>query len=313
MTLPDGSTTQALVPQVYVAVKTGDLNSNGQLLSGALISANSINLNITGDLNNSNGTIAGRTVLALNANNINNLGGRLTANDVNVHANNDLNNLGGSIDAQHSLIASAGHDLNVITSTSTQSNATGSRTNINRVAGLYVTGIQKTEDTGQKTDTSASLILSAGHDLHLDGAQIMSAAGNTSQTILQAGHDLSLGIFKTFEQNNITWNSKNHLNQGSSIDNGTQIQSNGDITLNAGHDANLKAASIESGNSNAASNSSNTGGKLAINAANSINITTGQASQNFDEAQQLKSKQICTSVTTYTCKLNGFIVLVALR
>ena len=41
VTLPDGTKTQALVPHVYVRVKAGDLNANGQLLSGALISADS--------------------------------------------------------------------------------------------------------------------------------------------------------------------------------------------------------------------------------------------------------------------------------
>ena len=43
------TTTKALVPHVYVAVKAGDLNANG-----ALISADSINLNISSDLTNSN-------------------------------------------------------------------------------------------------------------------------------------------------------------------------------------------------------------------------------------------------------------------
>ena len=99
VTLADGSTIQALVPQVYVRVQAGDLNNNG-----ALISADSVNLHVAGDLNNS-GSIAGRTVLALNANNVNNLGGRITANDVSVTASHDLNNLGGQIDATNSLIA----------------------------------------------------------------------------------------------------------------------------------------------------------------------------------------------------------------
>jgi filamentous hemagglutinin len=63
--LPDGRSQQVLVPQVYVRVKDGDLNGNG-----ALISAESTAINLVTDMNNTNGTIAGRTVLALNAYNV---------------------------------------------------------------------------------------------------------------------------------------------------------------------------------------------------------------------------------------------------
>jgi filamentous hemagglutinin len=291
VTLPDGTQTQALVPQVYVTVKAGDLNS-----SGALISADSIDLHITGDLNNTNGTIAGRRLLTLNANNVNNLGGRLTANDVSVAAQNDLNNLGGQIDASNSLVASAGHDLNVISTTSTQTNAQGSRTNINRVAGLYVTGDSTLPTTGL-------LIATAGNDIHLDAAQMMnsgtsSTTGETTigGTSIQAGRNLSLGTVTTSDQTNITWNSKNHLNQGNSLDNGTTIQTNGNIQLKAGNDANIKAASITSGDGSA----TNSGGSLKVLAGNSINLTAGQATQTLDEAHQTKSKGFLSSRTFTT-------------
>ncbi|MDD5388472.1 MAG: hypothetical protein PHD37_03945 [Gallionellaceae bacterium] len=50
---PDGRTTRALVPQLYVRVQDGDLQA-----SGALIAADSLNLDLTETLSNS-GTIAG--------------------------------------------------------------------------------------------------------------------------------------------------------------------------------------------------------------------------------------------------------------
>ena len=140
-----------------------------------------------------------------------------------VHANNDLNNLGGTIDASNSLIASAGHDLNVISSTSTQSNATSSRTNISRVAGLYVTGDQ------------GLLVASAGNDLHLDAAQIINN-GKDSSTKLRAGHDLTIGTVASGQQSQITSNSKNKLSENSSQDHGSTIQTAGDISLQAGQD-----------------------------------------------------------------------------
>lgn len=52
---------QALVPQVYVRVKDGDLNG-----SGALIADQTLNLNVSGDIING-GTLAGRSIANLTA------------------------------------------------------------------------------------------------------------------------------------------------------------------------------------------------------------------------------------------------------
>lgn len=69
VTLADGSTQMALVPQVYVRLRADDIDGTGALLAGR-----DVNINISGDLTNS-GTIAGREVVLLNAENVNNLGG----------------------------------------------------------------------------------------------------------------------------------------------------------------------------------------------------------------------------------------------
>jgi filamentous hemagglutinin len=74
ITLADGTTVQALVPQVYVRLQPGDINGQGTLLAG-----DSINLKLSGDLTNS-GSIAGRTVVSITADNINNLGGLISNN-----------------------------------------------------------------------------------------------------------------------------------------------------------------------------------------------------------------------------------------
>ncbi|MBN0112772.1 S-layer family protein, partial [Pseudomonas aeruginosa] len=76
VTLADGTTTRALVPQVYVRVKPGDIDGRGTLLA-----ANAIDLNLKGDLVNS-GTIAGRTAVKLTGENLRNLGGRITGDAV---------------------------------------------------------------------------------------------------------------------------------------------------------------------------------------------------------------------------------------
>jgi filamentous hemagglutinin len=51
VTLPDGSSTQALVPQVYARMKAGDLDGAGTLLAGQVT-----NLNLSGDISNT-GTV----------------------------------------------------------------------------------------------------------------------------------------------------------------------------------------------------------------------------------------------------------------
>ncbi|THF66562.1 S-layer family protein [Pseudothauera nasutitermitis] len=75
VTLPDGSTVQALVPQVYVQVRPDDLQPTTGLLAG-----NEVRIELTGDLTNS-GTIAGRSVLAIDADNLLNLGGTFSRSE----------------------------------------------------------------------------------------------------------------------------------------------------------------------------------------------------------------------------------------
>ncbi|MDO9217127.1 MAG: filamentous hemagglutinin N-terminal domain-containing protein, partial [Lacisediminimonas sp.] len=129
--LPDGSTAKALVPQLYVRVRDGDLQAGGALIAG-----DSVMLDVNSELTNS-GTIAGRRVLALSADNVRNLGGRMAGQDVRIAAANDIDNIGGSINAAGSLAMQAGRDINVTSTTSTQHNAQGSRTHLDRIAGLY--------------------------------------------------------------------------------------------------------------------------------------------------------------------------------
>ena len=72
--LADGSTAKTLVPQVYVKAREGDLKRDG-----TLISANSINLKVQGNVFNS-GTIAGRQAVVLNEDNVELMNGRIQAN-----------------------------------------------------------------------------------------------------------------------------------------------------------------------------------------------------------------------------------------
>ena len=216
VTLPDGSKTKALVPQVYVRVQSGDLDGTGTLLAGR-----EVNIKLKGDLTNS-GTIAGRTVVNLSAENVQNLGGRINGDAVSVSARNDLNNIGGTINAASSLQATAGRDLNIVSTTSSAINQIGantfSRTGIDRVAGLYV------------SKPGGTLVASAGRDANLI-AGVIANSGKDGQTVIVAGNNLNLGTVTTASSSDQRRGADNFLQASQSQDVGSQIQSAGSVRL----------------------------------------------------------------------------------
>jgi filamentous hemagglutinin len=193
VTLPNGQTQHVLVPQVYVKLQQGDLAP-----SGAILAADRLQLQLNGDLTNQ-GSVAGRQLLSINANTIDNLAGRLQGGTVAAHANTDLNNQGGRIQADNSLSLSAGRDLTSASTTYSQQHGTGGntlqQTALDRMAGLYL---------GQGT---GPMLLAAGRNLDLSGSQLISQSSGS--TVLQAGQDLTLGTVDTAQQRRITFNQNN--------------------------------------------------------------------------------------------------------
>ena len=294
--LGNGRTGKALVPQVYARVKSTDLAP-----SGALIAANDIDLNLSGDPSagsggtlTNQGTIAGRRVVALTAENIRNLGGRIAGQSVGLAARTDLANLGGSIQASDTLLASAGRDLTVASTTRTQANAHGSRTNVDRVAGLYVTG--KSDGNG------GTLVASAGNDLTLLAAALINsqptaagvsapdaASASKGTTRLQAGHDLTLGTVSEASSNHLVWDRRNTRDDAHQSDVGTTIQTTGDLQLLAGHDLSARAASVTSD-----------AGALSAVAGHDLSITSGTSADQVDERHRHKEKGFLSSKTRTT-------------
>ncbi|WP_235399585.1 hemagglutinin repeat-containing protein [Pseudomonas ogarae] len=271
VTLANGDTRNVLVPQVYVRVQEGDLNG-----SGALIAGQQLNLNIAGDLVNS-GSLAGRSVMAITAQNIENLGGRIQADKVSLAARENLNNLGGLIGAVDSLSVKAGQDINVISSSRDSSSAQGTRTNLSRVAGLFVSGAQGT------------MGVSAGNDLNLTGAQVVNA-GKGGSTLLEAGKNINLATVGEAHEQALTWNSSNWRKDASQTEVGSQVQGQGDVRLSAGQDLNARAAHVTSEQ-----------GAVFAEAKRDVNLTAGQNYQFADEAHKVKgSNGMFSSKTTTT-------------
>ncbi|MBI2308036.1 MAG: hemagglutinin repeat-containing protein, partial [Rhodocyclales bacterium] len=280
VTLADGSTQKVLVPQVYARLQDGDLAPSGALLAGA-----SVDLNTTADLVNS-GRIAGRQVVALSAENIRNLGGNVAGKEIFAAARNDLQILGGGLTAEDRLAVSAGRDLTVESSTVDLAfrapgvNGGVRRTDINRVAGLYVTG-----DNG-------TLVASAGRDLALLAAALVNgeptAAGSppsTATTTLAAGRDLTIGTV-TESRDAATTSKKTRWSESASSEVGSSIQTAGDLTLLAGNDLSAKAATVQSG------------GAIDAAAGRDLTIAAGEASYASDYYRKSSSRGLFSKKST---------------
>ncbi|MDR7378434.1 filamentous hemagglutinin [Rhodoferax ferrireducens] len=251
VTLADGSTQKVLVPQLYAVVRDGDLGNTGALLSGG-----SVNINLTGNLTNT-GTIAGRSVVSVAADNIHNLGGRIAGTDVAVQAATNLNNIGGQISANNSLLATAGRDINLTTTTQSTQTATSSYTGVDRVAGLYVTG------------ANGTLVAAAGRDMNLLGAAI----GSAGTVTLQAGNNLNLLAVTQAESVNTARDANNYTRFSQSQSVGTTVQASSAVTLSAGQDLTAVAATLNS-----------TTGATTLAAGNNVNILAGRSTTSLTTA-----------------------------
>ena len=275
--LPDGTTTTALMPKIYLAPRQGDLAANGELLggnTGTLISARDVDLTLSGDLSNS-GTIAGRKMVDITAQNLNNSGhiqGDLTL----INARQDINLEGGSISATTGMALDAGRDLTITTTTHSATSEAGDNTfslqGIDRVAGLYVNG------------EAGDLIASAGGAINLTGAQLHNVGSGVTQ--LTAGDSINLDTVEIGQSHDINWRPNNYHRQSNSEEIGTVVSGGGGVSLNAGQDINLRAAQIDAQ------------GALAVNAIGNINIEAGQRSDSLAEGFQTQSSGLLSSKTT---------------
>ena len=256
--LPDGSTQTVLVPQVYVRVKNGDIDGKGALLSGS-----NTQINVSGGLKNS-GTIAGRNALIINTDTLDNIGGHVHAQKAAISATQDINNTGGNLSAEQTLWLKAGNNINSQSTTTSSQNTQGSSTHLDRIAGIYITGTEK-----------GVLAAQAGNDINIIASQI-SNQSEQGQTQLQAGRDINLDTVQTSKHQATHFvDADNHVIRGSTNEIGSNIQTQGDVTLLAGNNLNAKAAEVSSAN-----------GTLAVSAKNDINISAGINTTQVDDASK---------------------------
>ncbi|EEQ1871913.1 filamentous hemagglutinin, partial [Escherichia coli] len=273
VTLPDGSTQTVQVPQVYARVKPGDVNS-----AGALIAGRDMVMKLDGDLFNS-GKLAGKQTVQLSAENIHNQAGTIQGANVSLTARTDINSTGGLLQATDSLLAMAGRDISLTTTTRTAQRDAGQnhfeRTRIDSVAGVYVQN-----DQGR-------LVLQAGRDMNLTAATVVNQ-GKDSLTQLSAGRDMTLSTVTTSAQDNITWDKNNRLSQGVTQSTGSTLAGNGDVTLTAGRDMTSQAASLSAQKG------------LALMAGHDVTLTGAQNTRSLDEYHKVTGNSGMLSKTTTT-------------
>ncbi|EFI2332394.1 filamentous hemagglutinin N-terminal domain-containing protein [Escherichia coli] len=265
VTLPDGSTQTVQVPQVYARVKPGDVNS-----AGALIAGRDMVMKLDGDLFNS-GKLAGKQTVQLSAENIHNQAGSIQGANVSLTARTDINSTGGLLQATDSLLAMAGRDISLTTTTRTAQSDAGQnhfeRTSIDSVAGVYVQN-----DQGR-------LVLQAGRDMNLTAATVVNQ-GKDSLTQLSAGRDMTLSTVTTSAQDNITWDKNNRLSQGVTQSTGSTLAGNGDVTLTAGRDMTSQAASLSAQKG------------LALIAGHDVTLTGAQNTSSLDEYHKVTGSSV---------------------
>jgi filamentous hemagglutinin family protein len=260
VTLADGSVQRVLVPQVYVVVKEGDLRGDG-----TLISARSIDLNLTGDLDN-NALIATRDLMQITAQNIHNVsGGRLQGGTVELTARNDLNNLSGII-AGNAVTLEAGRDVNIRT-----------RTIDTKGLGTKVTGTDVI--AGVSAD---NLTITAGRDLNVQGARIEAS----KDLLLTADRNLAIGTVRT--SNTLDIAVSGHIKA-------TEVKHVGSV-VSAGNNLTMAAGMQQDGDLKVTGSALNAGNDLF---ASGTNVTIGSAIDTRDTDILVKRKNATDTVVAH--------------
>ena len=281
VTLPNGSKVQALVPKVYVAVKPGDVTGEG-----ALISADSMDLKLSGNLDNS-GTLLGRQLIKMDANTITN-SGLIQSNLIDAKAQLDFNNIGGTVNAHTGMNIEAGRDVNIVSTTSTAQSHAGlssaTLTQVDRVAGLYV-GNGSDAGTGDQAVTSLSV--KAGRDVNLTAADIYNDSKN--QTALTADGNVKLNTVQTQSGVSLVASDVNNSAYLSTNQVGTQINTVGNAQIKAKDSITATAANINSDT-----------GKVILAADKDINLLAAQDQLNYEANSYHKESGFLSSSMSQT-------------
>ncbi|MCG7656599.1 hemagglutinin repeat-containing protein [Neisseriaceae bacterium CCUG 44465] len=268
VTLPDGSTQTVFVPKVYVVARKGDLD-----VSGSLMSADKINLNIANGTLKNSGTIGARQIVTINAKDIEH-SGHLQADKIGLQATDSIDFNGGTAVAG-SLFHAHANNINLNSTTSTSGDKRNGNTIIDRVAAVYVQG---------DTQGNGVLSLQANHDLNLRAAHLNNTASNGTTQLL-AQNNLNVDTVRTENHESYgALSDKNHRHVHQTAEIGSEIQTQGNVVMMAGNDLNIRQGEINS-----------TNGTVALSAKNNVAIQEGRKTLDMDVSVYSKSRGILSS------------------
>ena len=256
VTLPDGNTVTALVPQVYIVDDGGR-----QAPSSALIAGRNVDLTISGKLT-SRGTLSAAEGLFVDAGTISNLGGSMLAGDLWLNASGDINHSGGLLAGNNGVTMVAGGNINVVSQTVRTEGTQGYAENVSRVAEVRV-----------GNGAGGELTMIAGGDMTLTAAAISNQAEGGSTRL--AAENITLNTVTGSSEQNNRFNKDNWLNRSGSTETGAVISAQGDITLDAANNIHARAASLTSDK-----------GDIAARAGNDITIESGRRTDHTDAAHK---------------------------
>ncbi|BFG78656.1 hypothetical protein PTKU46_66890 [Paraburkholderia terrae] len=260
VTLPDGSHQSVLVPQVYLAQSsTVDLTH-----SGALVAGDAVNLNASGDVNNS-AHIVSNVATTVIGNNIVNSGIIGSAGTTVVAAAQDVRNSSGRIGGAD-VVVQAGRDVINETQTYGVSKSFADRNYTGTVTGTAVDAV------GTISATNNAAVI-AGRDVNLNGAQIQ-AGGNAT---IAAGRDLNVGTVElTATKDSSGFGGQDFLHDKQTQNLGSAIVAGGDLTTVSGRDTTLTNATVRAGGDAAMV----AGGDLTVTAAKDVHTHNEQSMSN---------------------------------
>lgn len=244
--LPNGQTTTALVPQVYLSqVNRGNLRRNG-----ALIAAADIDLQDLQGVSNG-GTIQASRDLALQTlGDLSTTGGALSAGrQMILYAGGNINLDSAKLQAA-TLALDAGQDLRMETLTSTHTTGSGSLTTLGQQTSIAVTGnatIASGKDTklvGANLTVGGNLDLQTGGELEISAAQtretktVQRHGGSASSDFRQnLGSNVVVGGDAKVDVTGDMTVAGSALQLGSQASNTAVLNAGGDVTLTAVKDS----------------------------------------------------------------------------
>ena len=262
----NGKPEQVLVPQVYV-VNRPEVSTDGALLAGK-----NININSQNDIY-SNGNVLAKNQLNVIGQNIDQEG-LWKGDSIFVYANDSLKSSGAFV-ADENISLLAVKDILLNTTTKTTDITYGGNHNSNTV-------IDKVASVQSK---QGDILIHAGNDVSMNGALIVNI-GDDSQTQIKAGHDINLNKVDTGNASHANFGKKDYRDIDETHVVGTEIQSNGNISLLAGNDINTHAAIVSADES------------LKVIAGNDINILASQEHEALTDHHQKDNKRILNNKST---------------